>query len=326
MLHKRSLIVGAALALTCSLVMAQDNKDFPSRPLRIIVPFGAGSSSDANARFVADKMAPILGQPVLVENKPGASGAIGMQAAKSLPADGYTIVQASISPMTVNPVVMKDLSYDPVKDFKALFGMARGMNVIIVSNESRFKTLAELIAASRQKPLSVGTYSAGYQIAAEWLAAEAGVKFVNIPYKGQGLVMTDVMGNQLDFAVVDLAGSVALLTGGKVRALAVSGDTRHANFPAVPSVKESFPNYVQYSWNSFYVRSQTPDDITAKLTEALKKVMATAEGKDLMTKSGMEFVPLSSAEMQRFNREELERFQRIAKAAGIQPVSGMAAP
>ena len=325
MLQKRSLIAGAALALACSLVMAQD-KDFPNHPLRIIVPFGAGSSSDANARFVADKMAPLLGQPVLVENKPGASGAIGMQAAKNLPADGYTIVQASISPMTVNPVVMKDLMYDPVKDFKALFGMTRGMNVFIVSNESRFKTLAELLAASRQKPLSVGTYSAGYHIAAEWLAAEAGVKFVNIPYRGQGLVMTDVMGNQLDFAVVDLAGAVSLLTSGKLRALAVSGEGRHASFPAIPAVKESFPSYVQYSWNSFYVRSQTPDDITVKLSEALKKVMATAEGKDLMTKSGMEFVPLSSAEMQRFNREELERFQRIAKAASIEPVSATSTP
>ena len=325
MLIRRTLIAGAALTLACSLGLAQD-KEFPNRPLRIIVPFGAGSSSDANARFVAEKLAPLLGQPVLVENKPGASGAIAMQAVKNLPADGYTIVQASISPMTVNPVVMKDLPYDPVKDFKALFGMARGMNVVLVAGDSKFKTLAELIAASRQKPLSVGTYSAGYHIAAEWLAAEAGVKFVNIPYKGQGQVMTDVMGNQLDFAVVDLAGSVALLAGGKVRALAVSGDTRHANFPAVPSVKESFPGYVQYSWNSFYVRSQTPDDITAKLAEALKKVMATAEGKDLMQKSGMEFVPLSSAEMQRFNREELERFHRIARAAGIQPVSGAIVP
>ena len=318
----RAFIAAAALVAGIGPAAAE----YPDRPIRIVVPYAPGGNTDVTARIISDKLREVLGTTVLVENKPGASGAIGMQAAKSLPADGYTIVQASISPMTVNPVVMKDLSYDPAKDFKALFGMARGMNVIIVPNESRFKTLAELIAASRQKPLSVGTYSAGYQIAAEWLAAEAGVKFVNIPYKGQGLVMTDVMGNQLDFAVVDLAGSVALLTGGKVRALAVSGDTRHANFPAVPSVKESFPNYVQYSWNSFYVRSQTPDDITAKLTEALKKVMATAEGKDLMTKSGMEFVPLSSAEMQRFNREELERFQRIAKAAGIQPVSGMAVP
>ena len=325
MSYTKTAMLGAALALTCFMAAAQD-KDFPSHAMRIIVPFGVGSSSDANARFVAEKMALVLGQPVIVENKPGASGSIGMQAAKNLPADGYTIVQASISPMTVNPVVMKDLPYDPVKDFKALFGMARGMNVILVSPESKFKTLAELIAASRQKPLSVGTYSAGYQIAAEWLAAEAGVKFVNIPYRGQGLVMTDVMGNQIDFAVVDLAGSVTLLASGKVRALAVSGETRHPSFPAVASVKETYPSYIQYSWNSFYVRSQTPDDVTSKLTEALKKVMATVEGKDLMSKSGMEFVPLSTLEMQRFNREELERFQRIAKASGIQPVSGLANP
>lgn len=320
MIDRRSLIAFAALSAVAAPGLAQD-RDFPSKPLRIIVPFGAGSSSDANARFVAEKLTGLLGQPVYVENKPGASGAIGLLAAKNLPADGYTIVQASISPMSVNPVVMKDLGYDPVKDFKALFGMARGMNVVLVPNDSRFRTLADLLAASKAKPLSVGTFSAGYHLAAEWMAAEAGVKIVNIPYKGQGLIMNDLMGNQLDFAVVDLAGAVPLLAGGKVRALAVSGETRHPEFPAIPAVRETLPRYVQYSWNSFYVRSQTPDDVTARIAEALKKAMATNEGRELMRKSGMEFVPSSPAEMQRFMREEIDRFQGIARAAGIQPVS-----
>lgn len=319
MLHRRDLIVFAALAIASSAGIGQD-KDFPNRPLRIIVPFGAGSSSDANARFVAEKIAPLLGQAVVVENKPGASGAIGLQLTKSLPADGYTVVQASISPMAVNPVVMKDLAYDPVKDFKPLFGMARGMNVILVANDSKFRTLADLLAAAKgPRPLNVGTFSAGYQLAAEWLAAEAGGKFVNIPYKGQGLVMNDLMGNQLDLALVDLAGAVSLVNGGKVRALAVSGESRHPEFPAIPAVRELLPQYVQYSWNSFYVRAQTPEDVTTKLSEALKKVMATPEGKELMKRSGMEFVPLSPAEMQRFNHEELDRFRRIARAAGIRP-------
>lgn len=318
-MHRRSLILFAALAISSPLGFAQGN-NFPNRPLSVIVPFGPGSSSDTNARFVAEKLAVLLGQPVMVENKPGASGAIGLRAVKSLPADGYTIVQASISPMAVNPVVMKDLAYDPVKDFKALFGMARGMNVILVPNESKFKTLADLIAAAAgPKPPSVGTFSAGYHLAAEWLAAEAGVKFLNIPYKGQGLIMTDIMGNQLDFALVDLGGATPLLSAGKVRGLAVSGETRHAEFPAIATVKETFANYVQYSWNSFYVRAQTPDDVTARLSEALKTVMTGSDGKELMKKVGMEFVPLSAADMQRFTREELDRFRRIAKAAGIQP-------
>lgn len=335
MLHRRSLMlravstVSAVSATFAALTLAAapaamaatgDDKPFPNRPLRIVVPFGVGSSSDANARFVADKLAMLLGQGVIVENKPGASGAIGLVATKVLPADGYTIVQASISPMTVNPVVMKDLAYDPGKDFKPLFGMARGMNVIVVSNESRFKTLADLVAAGKgPKPPSVGTFSAGYQLAAEWLAVEAGAKFLNIPYKGQGLIMTDIMGNQLDFALVDLAGAVPLLSAGKLRALAVSGESRHADFPAIAAVKETFPNYVQYAWNAFYVRAQTPDDITATLSDALKKIMATAEGKELMHRSGMEFVALPAPEMQRFARDELARYRRIAKAAGIQP-------
>jgi tripartite-type tricarboxylate transporter receptor subunit TctC len=318
-MHKRGLILFAALAISSSLGFAQSNS-FPNRPLSVIVPFGPGSSSDTNARFVAEKLAVLLGQSVIVENKPGASGAIGLRAVKSLPADGYTIVQASVSPMAVNPVVMKDLAYDPVKDFKPLFGMARGMNVILVSNESKFKTLADLIAAAKGPiPPSVGTFSAGYHLAAEWFAAEAGGKFLNIPYKGQGLIMTDIIGNQLDFALVDLGGATPLLSSGKVRALAVSGETRHADFPAIATVKETFANYVQYSWNSFYVRAQTPDDVTAKLSEALKTVMTSSDGKELMKKVGMEFVPLSAADMQRFTRDELDRFRRIAKAAGIQP-------
>ena len=318
-MHRRGLILFAALAIASPLGFAQ-GANFPNRPLSVIVPFGPGSSSDTNARFVAEKLAVLLGQSVTVENKPGASGAIGLRAVKSLPADGYTIVQASISPMAVNPVVMKDLAYDPVKDFKPLFGMTRGMNVILVSNESKFKTLADLIAAAKgPKPPSVGTFSAGYHLAAEWLAAEAGVKFLNIPYKGQGLVMTDIMGNQLDFALVDLGGATPLLSSGKLRALAVSGETRHADFPAIATVKETLANYVQYSWNSFYVRAQTPDDVTARLSEALKTVMTGSDGKELMKKVGMEFVPLSAAEMQRFTRDELDRFRRIAKAAGIQP-------
>jgi tripartite-type tricarboxylate transporter receptor subunit TctC len=318
-LQRRITAIGLGLLLTLTVAFGQTDK-FPSRPLRIVVPFGAGSSSDANARFLAEKLATSLGQAVYVENKPGASGAIGLQYTKGLPADGYTIVQTSISPMTVNPVVMKDLPYDPVNDFKPLYGMARGMNVIVVANDSRFKTFADLIAAGKGgKPLSVGTFSAGYYIAAEWLATEAGIKIANIPYKGQGLIMTDLMGKQLDFALVDLGGAVPLITAGRIRALAVSGETRHADFPNVPAVNETYPHYVQYSWNSFYVRSQTPDDIAAVLARELRSAMATPEGKDLMKTSGMEYVALPPAEMQRFARDELERFKRIAKTAGIQP-------
>ena len=318
-MNKRGLVLFAALAISSPLVLAQGS-NFPNHPLSIIVPFSPGSSSDTTARFVAEKLPALLGQAVIVENKPGASGSIGLRVVKSLPADGYTIVQASISPMAVNPVVMKDLPYDPVKDFKPLFGMTRGMNVILVPNESKFKTLADLIAAAKgPKPPSVGTFSAGYHLAAEWLAAEAAVKFLNIPYKGQGLIMTDLMGNQLDFALVDLGGATPLLASGKVRALAVSGETRHAEFPAIPAVRETFANYVQYSWNSFYVRAQTPDDVTAKLSDALRAVMMSSDGKELMKRVGMEFVPLPPADMQRFNRDELDRFRRIAKAAGVQP-------
>jgi tripartite-type tricarboxylate transporter receptor subunit TctC len=165
----------------------------------------------------------------------------------------------------------------------------------------------------------VGNYSAGYHLALEWFASLAGVKFNHIPYKGGAPIFTDIMGNQLDFAIVDLGGVSSLLKGGKIRALAVSGEKRHADFPDIPTIRETFPDYVNYSWTSFYVRSETPEDVTSKLADALQKVLATNDAKEFVKKTGAELMALPPAAMQKYHRDELERFRRIAAVAGIKP-------
>lgn len=318
---KRMYLIFLAMMAFAPLAPGQSN-DFPNRPIKVIVPFTPGSGSDTSARFFGQKLTAILGQPFVVENRPGASGAIAVMAVKTAPADGYTILLASISLMSVNPVTVKDLPYDPNKDLKPLSGLTRNMSVLIVAPESKLMTLADLVAAAKKNPqsLSAGNYSAGYQLVLEWFASLAGVKFNDIPYKGGAPIFTDVMGKQLDFAIVDLSGVAPLLKSGRLRALAVTGETRHPDFPDVPTIKESgYPGYASYMWTSFYVRTETPDDITAKLVGALKKVLATNEALDFAKSTAVELMPYAPVAMEKYQRDELERFRGIARAAGIKP-------
>ena len=316
---KRLWLACLALTLIPSLALSQA-KDYPNRAVRVIVPFTAGSGSDTSARFFGEQLAAMLGQPFIVENRPGASGVISVMAVKSAPADGHTILLASNSPLSVNPITIKDLPYDPIKDLRPLSGLTRGMNVYIVSADSKLNTLADFVAAAKQRPPSIGTYSAGYRLAIEWFANLAGFQFTDIPYKGGAPIFTDVMGNQLEFAIVDLGGVSPLLKSGKLRALAVSGEKRHVDFPDIPTIRESgYPDYVNYSWTSFYVRAETPDHVTSKLADALQKALATSEAREFVKKTGAELMPFPPAAMQKYHRDELERFRRIAEIAGIKP-------
>ena len=318
---KRIGITFLALMLAAPLAIGQA-RDFPSKSVKVIVPFTPGSGSDTSARFFGDKLAAILGQPFVVENRPGASGVISVMTVKTAPADGYMILLASNSPLSVNTVTIKDLPYDPLKDLKPLSGLTRGMNAYVVAPNSKLNTLADLVAAAKTgtQALNAGTYSEGYQLALEWLANIVGAKFNNIPYKGGAQVFTDVMGNQLDFGLVDLGGVASLLKGGRLRALAVSGEERHPDFPNVPTIKESgYPEYVNYSWTSFYVRSETPDDVTAKLADALQKALAANDAKEFVRKTGSQLMPYAPEAMRKFQQDEIDRFRRIADRAGFKP-------
>jgi len=315
----RTRVLAACLgAAVCSVAFAQS--DFPTRPIRLLVPFAAGSGADGSARVLAEQMQRLLGQSVLVDNRPGGSGAVAATGVKQAPADGYTMLVATNSPMSVNPVVFKNPGYDAVKDFKAVHGIARSMNVWYVANDSPYKSLADLIAAGKTKPLNIGTYSAGYQLAMEWLAGLAGARMTYVPYKGQAQVINDVIGRQLDAGVGDMGGALPLLQGGRVRAIAVSGESRHPGLPNVPAIRETYPDYANYAWTSFYVRADTPPAIHAKLVDAMKKALQTKEAASYFVANGSEpMLGFGPEEMTKYQLEEIARFQRIADAAGIKP-------
>lgn len=307
-----------ALMLTSSFALGQ-SKDFPNRPIKVIVLFGPGGTSDLSARYFGKALTEVLGQPVIVENRPGASGSVGVVAVKNAPADGYTVLVATNTPLSVNPIIEKKLAYDPIKDFKPISGLIRVQNVLVVTANSKLNSLADLVAAAKEQPnkLNVGTFSVGHQLTTTWFASLAGVKFTNIPYKDAGDIISNLMGGQLDFASVDMPAATSLLKSGKIRALAVSGEKRHAAFPDVPTIKEVYPDYASYSWISLYVRAETPDDVTAKLTAATQQILASPAASDFAAKVGGELMPLPPAAMQKLQRDELERFRRVAEAAGI---------
>ena len=318
--YKRKTLL-AGFALFASLAHAQA-VDFPTRSLKIVVPTSPGSGSDTTARFFAEALTSSLGQPVIVDNKPGANGVIAAMAVKQAPADGYTIFLGTNTHMAVNPSVVKDLPYDAVKDFKPLTGLARGMMLFVAPTNSKINTVADLVSAAKtsKQQLNVGTYTAGFHLSAEWFASSSGAKSVNVPYKGAPEVFIALMGDQLDWAVSDLIAAMPQVKAGKLKALAVSGDKRHSDYPDIPTLKESgYPDYVNYTWTSMYIRADTPAGVTTRLVDAMHKILATPGAKEFIAKIGSEPMPPGPVEMRKFQISETERFRQIANAAGIKP-------
>ena len=199
-------------------------------------------------------------------------------------------------------------------------GVTRGMNALVVSPSSPMKTLADLVARGKRQQIAIGTYSDGYRLALEWLSAQTGAKFQNVPYKGGAQIFTDVMGGHLEAGVVDLGGAKELLRTGKLRALAVSGEARHKDFPNVPTIRESgYPDYVNYAWTSFYVRAETPDDITRKLADAMQVALHSEAATEYVNRIGSELMPYTAEKMREYQNAEIARFRGIAEAAGIKP-------
>lgn len=318
----RPVILCGALVLSmlsAGQVVAQAT-DFPNKPIRMLAPFAAGSGADSSARALAEQMQRTLGQPVLVENRPGASGAVAAMAVKQAPADGYTIMVGSNSPMSVNPIVVKNLGYDPLKEFKAVHGIGRSQNIWYVANESPVKTIQDLVAQARTRALNIGSYSAGYQLAMEWVGLASKTKLTYVPYKGQAQVFTDVIGRQLDAGVGDLGGALSLILSGKMRAIAVSGEARHPALPNVPALREVWPDYINYSWTAFWVRTETPADVHAKLVAATNRAMKTPELTKYFESQGSEpMYTYGPTEMGRYQAEEYQRFKSIADTVGIKP-------
>ncbi len=318
-LSRRSLIT-AALGTAVLPAAAQTAAGFPSRPIRILVPFTAGSGADSSSRYYGEALGKLLGQQVVVENRPGGSGVVAVQAVRAAPADGHTILMGSNSPAVVNAITIKDLPYDPFKHLRPLYGVAISPVAFAVKADSPYKSIADLVTAARssKKPLQLGNYSAGYQLVAAWLGSSTGLPVDHIPYKGGAQMMTDVVGSQLEVGVIDFTGTTELMKGGRVRVLAITAAQRDPKYPDIPTMKESgYPEFETGVWSAFFMRAETPDDIVEKLAAALHKAMTSEAGRAYQASLPSTALLMGPKEMGEFQLREFQRFKKVAEAAGI---------
>lgn len=317
----RWILAATTLALSPALALAQA-AGFPSKPMKILVPFTAGSGADSSSRFYGEQLAKMLNQTVTVENKPGGSGVIAVQAARQAPADGHTILMGSNSPAVVNAITIKNLPYDPFKDLRPLYGLAISPVAFAVRADSPHKTIQDVVAAAKKenRPLQLGNYSAGYQLVAAWLGTASGLPVTHIPYKGGAQMLTDVIGGALEVGVIDFTGTIELMKGGKLRVLAITAPARDAKFPDIPTMKESgFADFETAVWSAFFMRAETPDDVVEKLAAAIQKIMTSDAGKAYHASLPSQPMSMGPKALGEFQLREYQRFKRVADTAGIKP-------
>ncbi|MGQ0650761.1 MAG: Bug family tripartite tricarboxylate transporter substrate binding protein [Betaproteobacteria bacterium] len=312
------LAAAVALSLTAAAALAQG---FPSKPLRVVVPF-PGGVADTLARTIAPKMGEALGQPVVVENKPGGSGVIGVQEVLRAPADGHTLFLGHIGTHAVNPHVFAKLSYDPERDFAPLTLLITVPNLLVVHPSVPASTVRELIEHARAKPgalsyASPGSGSSGH-LAAELFKSLAGVNIVHVPYKGAAPALQDLMGGQVHVLFDTLAQALPQAKAGRVRALAVTALRRQGVAPEIPTMEEQgFPGWETGPWFGLFVRSGTPDAAAASLHANAVKALLAPDVRERFAAQGANVVGSSAAEFASFIRAEHARWGKVVREAGI---------
>lgn len=295
---------------------------WPAKPVRIVVPFAPGGSTDVVARLVAQKLTAVWGQTVVVENRAGAGGNLGADVvAKSAP-DGYTLLMASGS-ITINPNLYKSMPFDTKKDLLPITNVASGPMLVVVPDASPAKTLKDLIAMAKDKPGAVNFGSAGVgsqvHLAAENFADAAGVDVSHVPYKGEAPAYTDLIAKQTQFMVGNFAAASALLGNGRLRALAVTGKQRQPQLPEVPTAIEAgLPGFENYGWFGLLAPAGTPPDIVAKVHRDTVKVLAETETKARLYVQGMTPVASTPAEFGKQMDAELVRWATVVKNRKLQ--------
>jgi tripartite-type tricarboxylate transporter receptor subunit TctC len=309
-------------ALACIfLSVGVHAQSFPAKPLRLIVTYPPGGGADLMARLIAPKMAETLGQPVVVENKPGASGQIGAAEVARATPDGYTLL-LDASSYAVNTSLYAKLPYDPAKAFTPIAVLALFPNVLVVTPSYAARDVKDVIAAAKSSPGAIAYASSGngsaQHLSGELFQQKAGVAMTHVPYKGGGPAMNDVMGGQVPVFFANMASSLAHVKGGKLRALAITGAKRSPALPDVPTMAEAgVPGYEVYEWNAIFAPAATPAAVVAKLADAVSKALQSADLRERITAMGGEIVAYGPADADRFVREQTELWGKVVRAGNV---------
>jgi tripartite-type tricarboxylate transporter receptor subunit TctC len=305
-------------ALNISAVNAQS---YPSKPVKLVVPFPAASATDQVARLIGAQLQEALGQPFVVENKAGAQGAIAAaEVAKAAP-DGYTLLVTTNTPQAANVSLFKKLNYDPVKDFAPIARLGTTSFMLMVRPDFPAKNLKEFLsyAKSNAGKFSAGYGSAGSQVSLAMLKAMGKLDVVEVPYKGIPQAVTDTMGGSLAFTFVDLGNALAQAKGGKLRGLAVTSSKRTPLAPDVPAVAEELPGYELIAWFALMAPAKTSPEIVQRLHDSAVKGLARPEVKEKFAAIGTDVAPLNPSQLAKFIDSEIAHWAKLVQLAGIQP-------
>ena len=318
-LTRRHIVIGALAA--CTVAGAQAQGAWPAgQPIRLVVPFTAGSGTDIVARLVAERLGPALGTSVIVDNKPGAGGTLGAALVAKAPADGFTLLVHSAGHL-VNPSIYPNLSYDTLKDFAGITPMASLPNVL-VTTPGKFNDVKDLVAQAKAKPGGFNYASAGNGSAthmnAEVFRLAAGIQAQHVPFRGTPEAMTEVMGGRIDWFFAPMVSALPLIQSGKLKALAVGTGKRSAVQPSLPTTVEGgVPGSEYLFWVGLFAPAKTPKPVVDALQAEVAKIMASSELKERLDKLGAEPFTMPSAQFDKFIVDETAKAQQVVKAAGI---------
>lgn len=322
---KIRLALASLLLLHVPAALAQSSgaQNFPNRPVKIVVPWPAGGGTDIFARAIGEKLHKAMGQPFLVENRPGASGNIGASAVAKSPADGYTIMLATIT-LATNPAFYKSLDFDATKDLAPITLVAGSPHMLVINPSVPAKNVQELIALAKKNPGKMSYASAGtgspFHIAAELFKEQAGVDILHVPYKGGAPAVADVLGGHVQMAFANLVAVVAQSRSGQVRALAVTTAKRSIAAPDVPTMAEAgLPGYDFASWFGFLAPAGTPPDIIKKLNAEIVKAVRAPEIAARLSEEGADLIAGSPEDFGVYLKNETAKWRKVIGAAGIQP-------
>jgi tripartite-type tricarboxylate transporter receptor subunit TctC len=307
----------------CLLPAAQaSSQAFPSKPIRIIVPFSAGGPTDITARLVGPRMTELLGQPIVIDNRAGATGIIGAELVAKSPADGYTLLFGTASVVAINMVTYSKLPYDTLRDFLPLSPIMTTSTILVVHPSVPAKSLKELVALAKARPGEITLGSAGtggtLHLPIEMLMKSANVKLTHVPYKGAAPAVIDVVGGQLTGMFVDLPVISPYVKSGRVRALAMASPKRSPYFPDVPTTKEAGYNDVELqNYYALFLPIKTPRDVVAKLHDAVVKTVNTPAVRDKLIETGADPLTMTPEEFTRFVRADIAMWDKVVKAAGV---------
>ena len=315
---KRSILAAVLVAIPLAAVAI--DAPWPQKPVHILVPGSTGGVADVRARFIAAKLQEEIGQPVLVENRSGASGNIAMEAAARSAPDGYTLVIVHQGTMAVNPHMFAKLPYDPLRDFTPLTRLGHGPLMLVVNPSLPVQSVKELVALSKKRPLSFGSPGVGTppHLAVELFKRQTGMEASHIPYRGGGQSASDLIGGHVDFEIEGLTVVLPHVKAGRLRAIAITSPARDPACPEVPTMHEQgLPQYEFLGWVGIALPAGTPAPVVAKVHAALARILESREAREWFAASAADSTPDSPQAFAAIVRSEYDKWGKVIRAAGI---------